>query len=129
MLTKIAAKAASQAQPDVQYPRKFSRGPWSFSPSRMKFIFIFLYNVFCSTSLPLTSTRGFNQHFHAFHSFRNAADKSQQHQECISSEKFVRKILGNAEDQTQGCWVRSANVTSVLCCPPDIMIGLYHLKF
>ena len=36
-----------------------------------------------------------------------------------SSEKIVRKILGNAENQTRGCWVRSANATSVLCRPPE----------
>ena len=27
-------------------------------------------------------------------------------------------FLGNAENQTWGCWVRRANATSVLCCPP-----------
>ena len=26
--------------------------------------------------------------------------------------KFIRKILGNAENRTRGCWVRSANTTS-----------------
>ena len=34
--------------------------------------------------------------------------------------EFVRKSLGNAG----GCWVRSANATSVLCPPPPL-----HLVF
>ena len=46
------------------------------------------------------------------------------------SEKFFSKILGNAENQTRGCWVRSANATSVLCpipIPPNLESFDVHL--
>ena len=32
-----------------------------------------------------------------------------------ASETSVKKKLGRTEIQTQGCWVRSMNTTSVLC--------------
>ena len=35
----------------------------------------------------------------------------------LSVKESLGKILADAENQTQGCWVRSANVTSVLCHP------------
>ena len=35
-------------------------------------------------------------------------------------EKFRSIFFGNARNQTQGCWVRSKNSTSVLCSPPSI---------
>ena len=31
------------------------------------------------------------------------------------------KILGNAENQIRGCWVRSKRATSVLCSPPSLV--------
>ena len=43
---------------------------------------------------------------------RSAVDSSQRHQDLLW------KILENAENRTQGFWVRSANAPSVLC-PPD----------
>ena len=43
---------------------------------------------------------------------RSVVDSSQRHQDLLG------KILENAENRTQGFWVRSANAPSVLC-PPD----------
>ena len=45
--------------------------------------------------------------------------------DIIHQKKIVRKILGNAENRTRGCSVRSANATSVLCHPP-LVIFLYR---
>ena len=73
------------------------------------------FKLFCSTSLPLTSTRWFDQHFSSF-----------PHSKCrrLISATFrmtlFRKTVGNSENRTRGCWVRSANATSVLCRPPRI---------
>ena len=36
---------------------------------------------------------------------------------ATSRMNFFRKTLGKAENQTRGCWVRSANATSELCRP------------
>ena len=36
-----------------------------------------------------------------------------------SRMNFFRKTLGNTENWTRGCWVRSANATSVLCHLPE----------
>ena len=66
-------------------------------------------DFFCSTSLPRTSPRWFDQHFHAFPRSK-CRQLTRQRQE---------RILGNAENRTRGCWVRSANATSVLCRPPS----------
>ena len=57
---------------------------------------------FCSTSLPLTSTRWFDQHIQAFHTLRSAVYKSRQHQEWISSEKFVRMGMPRIEPGAAG---------------------------
>ena len=90
-------------------------------PHFTSFSFLMLTpEFFCITSLPLTSTRWFNQHIQAFHTLRSAVDISRQHQELI----FVRKILGNAQNRTRGCWVRSANATSLLCRPPPEFFSL-----
>ena len=32
---------------------------------------------------------------------------------------YFRKFIGNTENQTRGCWVRSTNATSLLCRPPN----------
>ena len=56
----------------------------------------------CSTSLPLTSTRWFDQHIQAFHTLRSAVYKSRQHQEWISSEKFVRMGMPRIEPGAAG---------------------------
>ena len=54
---------------------------------------------------------GFVWHFQAsVHTLSSAVNKSQQ----------LLKTFGNAENQTRGCWVRSANATSVLCSPPSL---------
>ena len=35
----------------------------------------------------------------------------------------IGKIIGNAENRTQGCWVRSANATSVLYRPSRLVLS------
>ena len=35
-----------------------------------------------------------------------------------SAVNLISRTFGNAENRTWGCWVRSANATSVLCRPP-----------
>ena len=45
-----------------------------------------------------------------------AVNKSIWHQEI---QIFIRKNLGNVENQTRVGWVRSMNATSVLCRPPQ----------
>ena len=48
-------------------------------------ISLILLAHFCSTSMPITSTRWFNQHIQASHTLRSAVDKYRQHQELVSS--------------------------------------------
>ena len=38
----------------------------------------------------------------------------------INLSNIKRKILGKAENQTWGCWVRSKYATSVLSAPPQL---------
>ena len=42
-------------------------------------------------------------------------NKSLQHHIFLSEIIPPRKTFGNAENQTRGCWVTSANATSVQC--------------
>ena len=48
--------------------------------------------VFCSTSLPLASLDGFNQHFQAYVQFplTSILDKSQQHQNKFSGRPRIK---------------------------------------
>ena len=63
---------------------------------------------FCGTSLPLASTRWVWLTLSSLYP-RFCAVTS------INLSNIKRKILGNAENQTQGCWVRSK--CTVLCSP------------
>ena len=36
----------------------------------------------------------------------------------LSAVNLISRSFGNSKNRTRGCWVRSANVTSVLCCAP-----------
>ena len=75
---------------------------------------------FCSTRLPLASTRWFDQLLKLStlleeQSINLSNIKHEYFFRYDSSENIFGKILGNAENRTRGCWVRSANATSVLC--------------
>ena len=40
---------------------------------------------------------------------------------CNEIKNAREKVLGKAENRTWGCWVWSANATSVLCSPPNLL--------
>ena len=70
------------------------------------------FHLFCSTSLPLASTRRVQLTLSSL---------------CLSIElsNIKRKVLWNAENQTWGCWVRSKYATSVLLSslpPPHALL-------
>ena len=92
----------------------------------------FFIFFFCSTSLPLASTRWVRStikpFMHCPHTKQCiAVNKSLRHQEIRNSKSEIRKYLGNAENRTRAGWVRSANATSVLCRPPYLRIFLLML--
>ena len=75
--------------------------------------------VFCSTSVPLTSTRWVQTTIKLFctvHSLSSALSLN------LSNIKKFRngKNLGNAENRTRAGWLWRAYTTSVLCRPPTI---------
>ena len=73
--------------------------------------------VFCNTSLPLASTRWDLLTLSSLCTLFQALPS-------INISNIKKKIIGNAKNQTQGCWVRSKYVTCVLSSTPRIEILL-----
>ena len=71
---------------------------------------------FWITSLPLTSNRWFDQHIKAFHTLRSALSATSRmnySSDIICQKNSSEKTLGNVQNRTWDCWVRSSNATYV----------------
>ena len=67
-------------------------------------------SILCSTILPLASSGWYQLALSSLGPLFWAVPS-------INLTIFKRKILGNSENQTRGCWVRSKYATTVLCSP------------
>ena len=81
--------------------------------------------IFCSTNLPLASTRWVRSTFKLFHALSSHTSRALLSINLYSIKKFefILKNHGDAENQTPAGWVRS----SVLCWPPFVTGRLFHL--
>ena len=70
------------------------------------------YHSFCSTNLPLVSTRSSLLTLSSLYPLFWALLS-------INLSNIERKILGSTENQLSGCWLRSKNATPVLCSLPN----------